>query len=363
MKLEALVGQLTAAGLQPQVFVDSGGGAVVVTPHGARVLGVFTHKDAENAYFVNAELGSAESARKYLAGSHVMGGDRLWLAPERGLFFHGQTEKDGVSTPASIDPGNYLIGKKTATSIRLINEVNTTFHQIPGSVVRAKVERSIRLAASPFADFPTMLPEVKRVKYAGYEIASRLELLEAPRDDMYFGLWFLIQMAVTQYGGAGHLYVPTWGRTVVTDYYEPTGPDYLRLTDDHVRLKLDSVMRHKIGIRKTEVTGRVGFLSNADAGGGGMLIVRNFPNNPSGHYADVPLHTPAGTQDSVQSYNHYSGAGGFGELEYHAPGTCRGAGEPVVYDTNQVWVFSGQRSDLAALAAKLLGLPVSVFAL
>ena len=32
MKLDALVEQLTAAGLQPQVFADGSGGAVVVTP-------------------------------------------------------------------------------------------------------------------------------------------------------------------------------------------------------------------------------------------------------------------------------------------------------------------------------------------
>jgi hypothetical protein len=37
--------------------------------------------------------------------------------------------------------------------------------------------------------------------------------------------------------------------------------------------------------------------------------------------------------------------------------------EPVVFDTNQVWVFSGQRTELAAVASRLLGLPVSVFAL
>ena len=362
MKLWTLLDQLTAAGLQPHCFEDQYGATVVVTPHGARVMGLFTHKLSDNAFWVNPQLATPESAQKFLAGQHVLGGDRLWIAPERGLFFKGNTEKDGGSTPPSIDPGNHVVGHHTPTSLRFVNEVNTTYHHVPGSTVRAAVERTIRMVRSPFADFPGILPELARTHFAGYEIASRFELLEAPNDTLHIGLWFLIQIACTQFGPAGHLYIPTLGRTVVTDYYEPTGDDYLRVADDHVRFKLDSVKRHKIGVRKTEITGRAGFLSGVDGSGHSLLVIRNFLNNPSANYADVPLHTPAGTQDSFQSYNHFSGAGGFGELEYHAPGTCRGADDPVVYDTNQVWAFTGQREDLMAIAAKLLGLAPAVFA-
>ena len=363
MKLAELVGQLTVAELQPQVFASGNGGAVVVTPHGARVLGVFTHEGAENLFYVNSELSSAATAKKFLEGEHVLGGDRLWIAPERGVFFKGAKLDDGVTTPRSIDPGEYRIGRLTGDSIRLVNEIHATYYLSPGSTLRAVVERSIRMAPSPFADFPAVLPALKGVKYAGYEIASRFELLESPQDGLSFGMWFLIQLAMPVDGGGGHLYVPTLGRTVITDYYEPTGADYLRVEENHVRFKLDSKQRHKIGIRKTEVTGRAAYLSNADAGGKATLVVRNFLNNPSANYADVPLHTPSGTQDSVQSYNHFSGPGGFGELEYHAPGVNRAAAEPVVYDTNQVWCFTGRREDLVAVASRLLGLPSSTFAL
>ncbi len=149
---------------------------------------------------------------------------------------------------------------------------------------------------------------------------------------------------------------------MITDYFEKTGADYLRVEENHVRFKLDSMERHKIGIRKNEVTGRIGFLS-AEKEGTATLVVRNFLNNPSGHYADVPLHTPAGTQDSVQSYNHYSGAEGFGELEFHSPGVNRVMAEPVVTDVNQVWAFTGKREVLVGIAGHLLNLPAPVFAL
>jgi hypothetical protein len=159
----------------------------------------------------------------------------------------------------------------------------------------------------------------------------------------------------------GFLYAPTAGRTVITDYYEPTGPDYLQVTDTHVRFKLDSLNRHKIGIRKTEALGRVGYLSNPAPDGSATLVIRNFLNDPSGHYADVPLHTPSGTQDSIQSYNHYNGPDGFGELEFHTTGVNRAMPEPVVTDTNQLWAFTGPRTALAPIAAKLLQLPLATF--
>ncbi|HVS73524.1 MAG TPA: DUF6786 family protein [Phycisphaerae bacterium] len=360
MKIKELIDALSQAGLRPFTFCSPDGGSFVVTPHGARILGLFPSANGDNTYFVNPELPDAARVQQYLAGEHVLGGDRPWIAPERGLFFRGDRLEDGVTTQRSIDPGNWIIAEKTATSVRLVNDFAVTFFRIPHSTVRGRVERSIRAIRSPFADFPVLMPAGGgNVAFAGYEIASRFELLESPTDDLYFGLWFLIQLVVPH---GGFLYVPTAGQTVTTDYYEPTGPDYLRITASHVRFKLDSIRRHKIGIRKTEALGRMAFLSNPFPDGAATLVVRNFLNDPSGHYADVPLHTPSGTQDSIQSYNHNSGPGGFGEMEFHTPGINRAMPEPVVTDTNQVWAFRGARHDLVAIAAKLLNLPPETFA-
>jgi hypothetical protein len=361
MVASQLSSALAAAGLQSHQFANSHGGSFVVTPHGARVLGLFTADGGDNLFFVNPELATAATARAYLAGEHVLGGDRCWIAPERGLFFKGNTLGDGVTTQAAIDPGNWTVAQLTRTSIRLVNHFSATYFHAPGSTVRGIVERSIRMIPHPLVHAGA-LPD--GVRYAGYDIASSFRLLESPRDDLYFGLWFLIQLVVPH---GGYLYVPTAGKAVITgDYYEPTGPDYLKVTDAphaHVRFKLDSIDRHKIGIRATEVLGRAAFLSNPFPGGGAeaTLVIRNFLNNPSAHYADVPLHTPAGTQDSVQSYNHNTGPGGFGELEFHTPGINRAMPEPVVTDANQVWAFTGPRPALVGIAAKLLNLPAGTF--
>ena len=368
MTLTKLTADLAAANLQSHAFSSPSGGTILVTQHGGRVLGAFTDSSADNLYWVNPELSDPASARQLLAGEHVLGGDRMWLAPERGLFFKGDKLADGVVTQPAIDPGNWLIAQKSATSIRLVNEFSAKYFHIPNAIIRGTVDRTIRLIDSPFAHNPTILPALGRTQFVGYEIASIFRLLEAPDDDLHFGLWFLIQLVVPH---GGHLYIPTAGTATITgDYYEPTGPDYLRVTDTHVRFKLDSIDRHKIGIRTTEILGRAAFLSNSfpeSEGAQATLVVRNFFNNPSAHYSDVPLHTPKGTHDSFQGYNHNTGPSGFGELEFHTPGICRamaagGGGDPVVTDTNQVWAFTGSRPDLIQIASRLLNLPPEVFA-
>src|SRR5262249_11124547 len=143
-------------------------------------------------------------------------GDRLWLAPERGLFFKGDTLADGVTTQAGIDPGNWVIGSRSDSSIRLKNEVVANYLRTPGAIVRGTVERSIRRIHSPFFHTPDAVNTLGRVHFAGYEVASRFELLESPQDSMHFGLWFLIQLVVPR---GGYLYAPTAGRAVITGDY------------------------------------------------------------------------------------------------------------------------------------------------
>src|SRR5437868_2985336 len=102
MKRDTLLSTLAAANLQPHTFHSPhSDGSFVVTTHGARILGLFTHKDSDNAYFLTPELQNPDSAKTFLAAEHVLGGDRLWIAPERGLFFKGNSLQDGVVTQPS----------------------------------------------------------------------------------------------------------------------------------------------------------------------------------------------------------------------------------------------------------------------
>ncbi len=126
------------------------------------------------------------------AGEHVLGGDRLWVcAGAGGCFFSGGCFGVWGDDAAGIDPGNWRVGRVTGESIRMVNEFQATYFRKAGSVVRGVVERSIRVVGNPLGGG---IP--KGVSYAGYEVGSRFELLESPVDELYFGMWFLIQLVV-----------------------------------------------------------------------------------------------------------------------------------------------------------------------
>ncbi len=363
MKLKEFVDNLESAGLDPVVLTDANS-AVVVLPQGARILGVFSSPKADNPYYVNPELLDPDTGRIFAhTPGVVLGGDRLWLAPERGIFFYGPEARFGEARPQQVDPGNYILSAAEERRVLLINHFQAPYFCEGGGDISGVIQRDIRILAHPYRHSPELLKQCKGVDFVGYEIQSSLAVDQAPAH-LCLGLWFLIQLAVPV---GGFVYIPTLARTVVTDYYEPTGADYLRVTDDHVRFKLDSIFRHKIGVRKTEATGRVAYLTNPDAKGQATLVIRNFLNNPAGDYADVPLHTPSGTQDSIQSYNHFDlGTEGMGEIEFHAPGirVDDDALEPAVTrDVNQVFIFTGPRAQLIKIAARELRLLPEVFAL
>src|SRR5262245_23253625 len=126
MKKAQLLQQLAAAGLQ-SVALSNADTDVIITPHGGRILGLFTHAADNNLFWTTPALHSPDSAKKFLASEHVLGGDRLWIAPQRGLFFKGDKLSDGVVTQRSIDPGNWLPARKTAHAISLINEFSADY--------------------------------------------------------------------------------------------------------------------------------------------------------------------------------------------------------------------------------------------
>ena len=97
-----------------------------------------------------------------------------------------------------------------------------------------------------------------------------------------WGLWNLVQMP-----HGGELLVPTFGRTKPIIVFGDIPSDDLVNEDHLIRYKMRQQGEHKIAIRATATTGRVGYIYQAD--GKWSLIIRSFIVNPSGEYIDVPL--------------------------------------------------------------------------
>ena len=151
--------------------------------------------------------------------------------------------------------------------------------------------------------------------------------------------------------------VPTFFRSQPKVYMGTIGPEDLTIDDHLIRYKMRAEGKHKLGVRATATTGRVGYLHNA--GDETSLVVRNFRVNPSGEYVDVPWAETENFGFAFQACNINAVLGKFCELEYHVPAVGPPEGSLRSEDQSQMWAFRGPEAAIRSIARRLLSAEIS----
>jgi hypothetical protein len=84
--------------------------------------------------------------------------------------------------------------------------------------------------------------------------------------------------------------------------------------------------------------------------------VRNFFNNPSGAYTEEIDRIPGMNGFSIHVYNDDGGLGGFTELECNEQAIGAYTGRSKSSDQLVLWVYTGEREKIKAIALNLLGI-------
>jgi hypothetical protein len=348
--LQDLVTTLKLAGKSTELYQTEDGTRVLILPYGGRILGVFAPGSEENFLWTNAALNHVESARSYYASDDWQnsGGDRTWLAPELDFFFPKFPNIDiaGYWQPRGLDPGNYDL-TKTDQGIKLVNRLNLDAFR-SGKRISLEITKSVAAALNPLR-YDTQL-RIGAIEYAGHALLTSLKILDANPDSVpLVGLWSLTQMP-----HRGELFVPTYSKTEPRIYFGlvDTPPGELAMSERLVRFKMRAAGEHKIGIRASATTGRIGYIYPTE--NRYALVVRNFFVNPSGEYADVPWTEPEDRGYSTQACSVNSRWGEFSEMEYHVPAIGGSTGLSHIEDHSQLWAFRGSREDIVKIARALL---------
>lgn len=331
----------TAAGLDPRPL-DADDGGVLVTRHGARVLGVFLRGTDENLLWVPEALRDANAARDFCAaGQWNLGGDRCWLSPELELHFRDATQPspENYAVPAAVDPGDYVLTRESPEAVILASEGQVT-NLLHGGAFRFTIARTISLAPPPVA--------IDGLSYIGYVLSSDLRIVTPDRADAEYGLWHLMQLPA-----GGTIHVPVRRAPEIVDYFQTNVAEHCRVTPDHVRFPVTGTSRQKLGLRGIDTTGTMGYARTA-RNGVATLIVRQAVSFPGARHADYPAHQPARRDVALQFYNDGSGSESFGEMEYHSP-AARAANLFQVRDVSRTWCFAGPDDQIAAVGRELLG--------
>jgi hypothetical protein len=218
-----------------------------------------------------------------------LGGDRLWLGPERDWFWAG-TARDDLSrhrVPAEIDPGNWDLVHQRPDGIDLVLSA-TLVDRNTGELTSVLVERHV-----------TVLADTRYV--AEYETETVLQVQSGHPVD----LWSIVQVPL-----GGRLEIGVTGEFSFRDHLTfPVDPSRFSCTPDTATIDLSGKNMSKFGVISSVATGLLRYTMP------GLVIERHIEVQPGGDYRDGPYHL---TGDVIQIFEDDGHYGGYAELEHHS---------------------------------------------
>ncbi len=345
---DQMTARLDENGLQYGELPLENGGRLLITARGGRIFAFLPGRD-ESLFWANPAFDSAEAFRAFLdADDWNLGGERVWIAPE--IQFRVRDRADfwnSLFLPEGVDPGRYTLTESAPGEWMLFEQdLELEAHNIASGRVTLHIGRTIRAAPDPLRNVPGV--DREGVTYAGYE--HMIGLTKADRQNPIMAeSWDLIQL----YAG-GNMLIPASPEAAPTDYFEPVDDAHQTIAPDHIRLRITGDRRYKVGYKAAHVFGRLAY--HLPAGDEAVLMVRNFPNDPSSVYMEEPADRPGVRGCSVHVYNDGGMFGGFGEMECN--GRTIGPARPSSRDTFALWLYAGPAPQIASIARHLLGVEI-----
>jgi len=332
--------------LKYDVLTIGSGARLLLLERGGRIFGPFFGDDA-GIFWTNEAWHDAGTFRALLKNKEWnVGGDRMWIAPE--IQFHIQDRNDPAHSeriPRPMDPGSYRIhaGAKSGT---MEQTIRLRAYNLAQGNIALQLRKDIVPAANPLRKLPGAAELLGDVRYCGYLQEVTLNIRRGA--EICAEAW-----NITQVEPPGDIWIPVTSTAAYVDYYDPIDDDYLRRTQDWVRLKATGERKYKVGLNAAQVQGYVVYQSESD--GAPYLYIKCFFSNPSAEYAEEPAALPGRNGNSVHVYNDDGKLGGFTELECNLQPVGgvfkRRASRDVVCN----WFFFGEPEKLDTIVKALTG--------
>jgi hypothetical protein len=347
---QTLVSRLEENELNYGTLTWPNGFQVVVTQRGGRIFGPFPDQDSPSMFWVNKAFSDQEAFKSFLASSNWnLGGDRIWIAPEIQYGIHDRNDFSGsYDLQDAMDPGHYHLEQKNLNSWLLSQDFCMEARVIAHGKKDLRIERLIRPVEDPLRNLNNYRELVEDVQYAGYEQIVTLQ--ETSHDDIVSEIWSLIQL-----NPGGQILIPVSPCVEYVDYLTPVDETIIQKKPNYVSLKIDGYRHYKVGFKAPHVFGRLGYMNSLEQEGL-YLIVRNFFNNPSSHYAEEVDRFPSQRGHSIHIYNDNGELGGFGELECNGQTIGGLTRRSITTDQLILWIYVGEKKKIERIALHLLGI-------
>jgi hypothetical protein len=225
-----------------------------------------------------------------------VGGDRLWLGPERDWFWASDDHADLANhvVPQEIDPGNWAMREAGDPRVELTARASLT-HRRTGAVTTVRLHRTIELLATA----PGLV---------SYRTTTSVTIVDGPAGQPV-SAWSILQVP-----GGGAADIDLTGPLVYRDHLAPVD---ISSGAGRATIPLHGRRMMKIGMPPDVVTGTVTYRRDD------VEVERVIDIRPDRPYCDRPPGV-TGQGDAIQVFDDDGHYGGYAELEHHSPAATLG---------------------------------------
>ncbi len=236
-----------------------------------------------------------------------IGGDRLWIAPERDWHWTdiSSFDLDNYLVAEAIDPGSWQIAQQSASTLT-VTQSFTVQHRRRPSFVHGTIQRHFDFNVEAQPRLPGLGDTVT------WSTADTLAV-EDGTPGQGINLWRILQVPV-----GGEMFVPAQGPVSFRLHF---GDEARLVTASQagVTAAITGDQIYKIGMGQESVANCIAYARPLTEDS--LLVIARWFQVPSdATYLDTPMDQPDTPGDVIQIYNDNGVFGGFGELEVHGPG-------------------------------------------
>ena len=217
------------------IVKETESGRLLFTQHGAKLLGMYPEGKEYNALWVNRDLENVLGERQAMVG-----GERLWISPERDFYYENPRDFEGYHFPWEIDPGEYK-HIKSKTAITYKNTFSLLEYNHNKVFDNSEEKRSFKIINDPYK---TGLP------YTGVSITDSISINDT---EIEMCAWSITQVITCGPEFPGTALFPVKPKCKYISYFDHITPDRIDIFEHFARFKIDGRYSCKLGIRPEDI--------------------------------------------------------------------------------------------------------------
>jgi len=329
------------------IELGSGENSVLISEHGGRPLGMFPKDNCYNLLWVNPDIRKAIKTR-----SHVIGGDRYWISPERDFFYKNPETSEDWACPPALDPANYEILASSDSSCTVSSGI-LLYNLRTKQGYQGEITRQFKLIDEPYST---------GVSYCGIET---LDDCIFNRPNLKINGWSLATVISGGSNNPGTVLIPTNSNPKILSYFRMIPENRIKTGQNYIAFKIDVDDIYKLAVRPEDLDferpAKIGYLlkiPDFEEYGFIVKLSNDIPKTQEECF-DVSRDHPDSEIGVIQSYNSESPdkkALNFGEIELQLNqfNTIDNASHGKA--NHQIFGYIGSKNEILNVVEKYLGI-------